>query len=61
MKGLTLQVHNAIQSGIVGVRGDLAGVKEGIDGIQDGVKKMESKIYECKSEGESLNSVVSGH
>ena len=60
MKGLTLQVRNAIRSGIVGVRRDLAGVKEGINGIQDGVNKIQSKIYERKSERESLISVVSG-
>ena len=54
-------MRNAIQSGIVGVRRDLAGVKEGINGIQDGVNKIESKIYERKSERESLISVVSGH
>ena len=61
MKGLTLQVRNAIQSGIVGVRRDLAGVKEGINGIQDSVNKIQSKIYERKSERESPISVVLCH
>ena len=56
-----MQLRNAIQSGIVGVRGDLAGMKEGIDGIQDGVNKIQSKMYERKSERESPISVVLCH
>ena len=61
VKTLTLQTRNAIQSGFVGVHRDLVGVKESADGIKDGVNKIQSKMYEHKSERESPISVVLCH
>ena len=51
-------MRDAIQSGFAGVHRDLVGVKESADGIKDGVNKIQSKMYERKSEGESPISVV---
>ena len=59
MKGLTLQVRNAIQSGIVGVRGDLARVKESVDGVKESVDGIRNQTSESKSE--FPNVVALGH
>ena len=50
MKTLTLQVCNAIQSGFVGVRGDLAGVKESVDEVKESVDGIHHQTSsECPS------------
>ena len=59
MKGLTLQMRDAIQSGFFGVRGDLARVKESVDGVKESVDGIRNQTPEHKSE--CPNVVALGH
>ena len=59
MKGLTLQVRDAIQSGFLRVHGDLVGVKESVDGVKESVDGIRNQMSESKSE--FPNVVALGH